>query len=70
MLGLGAGVAWVLAAARGAVGELLHLPGEWRVRTVVAIGHPSEGARKLKSSQGQARLPRDEVVFRERWPAG
>jgi len=70
MLGLGAGIAWVLAAARGAVGELLHIPGEWRVRTVVAIGHPSEGARKPKSSPGQARLPRDEVVFPDRWPAG
>ena len=70
MLGLGAGIAWVLAAARGAVGELLHIPGEWRVRTVVAIGHPSEGARKPKSSTGQARLPRDEVVFPDRWPAG
>ena len=70
MLGLGAGIAWVLAAARGAVGELLHIPGEWRVRTVVAIGHPSEGARKPKSSPGGARLPRDEVVFPDRWPAG
>lgn len=70
MLGLGAGVAWVLAAARGTVSELLHLPGEWRVRTVVAIGHPSEGARRPKSSPGQARRPRDEVVFPERWPAG
>jgi nitroreductase len=70
MLGLGAGIAWVLAAARGTVGELLHLPAGWRVRTVVAIGHPTASARKLKSTSGQARLPRDEVVFPERWPAG
>ena len=70
MLGIAAGVAWVLAAARGTVGELLHLPGEWRVRTVVAIGHPSKGARKPKSAPGEARLPRDEVVFHDRWPDG
>lgn len=70
MLGIGAGVAWVLAAARGTVSELLHLPAEWRVRTVVAIGHPSEAARKPKSAPGEARLPRDEVVFHDRWPDG
>jgi len=70
MLGLGAGIAWIPPANRGTVSELLHIPAEWRVRTVVAIGHPSESARKPKSAPGQARLPRDEVVFRERWPAG
>jgi len=70
MLGLGAGIAWILAAARGTVGELLHLPGEWRVRTIVAIGHPSEAGQRPKSAPGQARLPREEVVFDERWPGG
>jgi nitroreductase len=70
MLGLGAGIAWVLAAARGIVGELLHLPGEWRVRTIVALGHPSEAALRPKSAPGKARLPRAEVVFNERWPEG
>ncbi len=70
MLGLGAGIAWILSAARETVGDLLHIPGEWRVRTVVAIGHPSESAQKPKSPKGQARLPRDEVVFTDRWPAG
>ena len=70
MLGLWAGIAWIVSAARGAVAELLHVPGEWRVRTVVAIGHPSESARKPKSAPGQARKPRDEMVFDERWPDG
>lgn len=70
MLGLGAGIAWILAPARGTVGELLHLPAEWRVRTVVAIGHPTEAALRPKSPPGTARLPRDEVVFDERWPEG
>jgi nitroreductase len=70
MLGLGAGIAWVLSAARETVSGLLHLPGEWRVRTVVSIGHPTEAALKPKSAPGQARRPRDEVVFNERWPEG
>jgi nitroreductase len=70
LLGLGAGIGWVLAAARGTVGELLHLPGAWRVRTIVALGHPSEAALRPKSAAGKARLPRAEVVFSERWPEG
>ena len=70
MLGLGGGIAWVLAPARGTVNELLHLPGEWRVRTIVALGHPSESGRRPKSPPGKARLPRDEIVFPERWPDG
>lgn len=70
MLGLGAGIAWILAAARGTVNELLHIPGEWRVRTIVALGHPSEAALRPKSPAGKARLPRDEVVFSDRWPEG
>jgi nitroreductase len=68
MLGLGAGIAWIVSTARGTVSDLLHLPGEWRVRTVVALGHPSESARRPKSAPGKARLPRDEVVFNGRWP--
>ena len=68
MLGLGAGIAWILAEGRDPVRALLDVPEEWRVRTVVAIGHPSEAARRPKSAPGTARLPRDEVVFDERWP--
>jgi nitroreductase len=70
MLGLGAGIAWVLAPARETVNELLHVPGEWRVRTIVALGHPSERGRRPKSAPGKARLPRGEVIFPEHWPDG
>ena len=70
MLGLGAGIAWILAPARAAVAELLHLPAGWRARTIVSLGHPSEAALRPKSPKGHARLPRDQVVFAERWPDG
>jgi hypothetical protein len=63
------GIAWIFAPVRATVAELLHIPAGWRVRTVVAIGHPSPEARRPKSAPGTARLPRDEVVFHERWPA-
>jgi nitroreductase len=69
LLGLGAGIAWVRSEARGTVGELLSLPADRFVRTVVAVGHPSIPARRPKSAPGQARLPREEVVFEERWPS-
>lgn len=68
MLGLGAGIAWIGKEARPAVAELLGLPEDRFVRTVVAIGHPSEGGRQPKSERGKARLRRDQTVFAERWP--
>jgi nitroreductase len=61
LLGLGAGLAWIGADQRPAVGELLGVPEGWFVRTIVAIGSPSD-------SQGErSRRPREETVFRERW---
>jgi len=65
---LGAGIAWVSTDARAAVGRLLNLPPDRFARTVVAIGHPTEQARRPKSRPGDARLPREETVYQERWP--
>jgi nitroreductase len=70
MLGLGAGITWIQSDAREAVHRILGLPTDWRVRTIVAIGHPTAAARRPKSPPGTARLPREEVVFDERWPQG
>ncbi len=69
LLGLGAGIAWIRRDVRAEVREILHLPAEWLVRTGMAIGHPSDAALRPKSAPGHARLPHDEVVFPERWPA-
>jgi hypothetical protein len=54
----------VLEAAR----EIIGLPPDRRVRTIIALGYPSEAARQPKSAPGEARLPRDQAIFRERWP--
>lgn len=67
LLQLGAGVAWIVPDARAAAAELLGVPGDWFVRTVIAVGHPTEAAQRPKSGPDEARLPRDETVFRERW---
>jgi len=69
LLDLGAGIAWLSAEARPAVGELLGVPEGRFVRTLVAIGHPTERASRPKSTHGEARLPRSETVFSERWEA-
>jgi nitroreductase len=70
MLDLGAGISWILPAVRPAVAKLLGLPADRMVRTIVQVGHPTAAARKPKSARGQARLPREQTVFAERWPAG
>jgi nitroreductase len=68
LLGLGAGISWVRGEIRAAVAEQLGLPDDRFVRTIVAVGHPTEAARRPKSRPGEARLPREETVFADRWP--
>jgi nitroreductase len=68
-LGLGAGIAWITTQARDEVRRILDLPDDRFVRTVVALGQPTEAARRPKSPPGQARLPREDVVLEERWPS-
>jgi nitroreductase len=68
MLNLGAGISWTIPGIRDEVGRMLGLPDDRVVRTIVQVGHPTAAARMPKSEPGQARLPRDVVVFEERWP--
>jgi nitroreductase len=70
LLGLAAGISWIRTAVGPTVAPLLGLPADRFVRTIVAIGHPTERARQPNSPPGQARLPRDQVVVEDRWPAG
>jgi nitroreductase len=69
-VGLRAGIAWITIGVRPLVRELLRLPAGWFVRTIVVVGHPTEAALAPKNPPGKGRLPRSEVVFDERWPAG
>ena len=70
MLGLGSGISWVRSANMPAFAEILGLPSDRFVRTIMTVGHPTERALAPKAKPGKARLPREEVVFEERWPAG
>lgn len=68
MLGVAAGIAWIRRDVGGRAREILGIPEEWEVRSVVAVGLPTEAARAPKSAPGTARLPREQVVFEDRWP--
>ncbi len=67
MLGLGSGISWIRSGFQPAVREVLGLPEDRIVRTIMSLGHPTEAARRPKSPPGQARRPREEIVFQERW---
>jgi len=69
MLGLGGGIAWIRSDVRDVVRDLLGLPPDRFVRTIVALGHPTEAARRPKSAPGKGRLPREELIFEEHWPS-
>jgi nitroreductase len=68
MLGLAAGITWVRPDVLPAVREILELPGDVMVRTILSLGHPTAAALQPKSPPGEARLPRSETVFAERLP--
>ena len=68
LLGLGAAIQWVRDDVRAAVNEILGLPPDHYVRTIVALGHATEAAQRPKAAPGEARLPRDASIYRDRWP--
>jgi len=69
LVGLRAGITWIRRDVAPTVAAALALPEGWLVRTIVAVGNPTEAALAPKSEPGKARLPRAEVVMNERWRA-
>ena len=68
MLGVAAGIAWVRGELGDRAREILGIPDGWEVRSLVAVGTPTDAARAPKSAPGTARLPREQVVYEDRWP--
>lgn len=68
LLGIGGAIAWIGTDIREAARGILGIPGDWMVRTVLALGHPSAAALQPKAAPGTARRPREGTVFEERWP--
>ena len=61
-LGLGAGITSFRPDVRATANEILALPSDRMVRTILALGRPTEAARQPKSQPGQARKPRAEMI--------
>jgi nitroreductase len=70
LLDLGGGIAWIRSDVRAPVAETFDLPSDRFIRTIVALGHPTQAARRPKTESGSARLPREQTVFEEHWPKG
>jgi nitroreductase len=69
LLGLGAGIAWAQAKIRPQVNELLGVEEPQFVRTIIAIGYPTDAASRPKSEPGTARKPLSELTRDERTSA-
>lgn len=69
LVGLAGGIGWVRKGVAAPFVEALAVPQGWTIHTILAVGHPSEAAKAPKSKPGEARLPREQTVFEERWPA-
>jgi nitroreductase len=67
LVGLRSGITWIRRDVAPVVAAALALPGGWLVRTIMAIGYPTESALAPKAEPGKARLPRADVVMSERW---
>ena len=61
-LGLGAGITWVRGQFRSEISRVLGVGDDRFVRTIIAIGHPTDAARAPRAAPGQARLPLDQLV--------
>jgi nitroreductase len=62
MLGLGGGIGWIREPVRAPINAALGLGDDRFVRTIVAIGHPTENARAYRQPPGEARLPLEDLV--------
>jgi nitroreductase len=68
MLGLGGGISTIRPDVVGTFREILGIPDDRLVRTVLSLGHPTEAAKLPKSKPGEARRTREEAIYPERWP--
>jgi nitroreductase len=63
--GVGSSIGWIVGDGRTAAKEVLGIPEERTVRTVISLGYPDEEARRRRP--GPARKPLSEIVREERY---
>ncbi len=66
---LGAGIGWLTLNPEGAdlAKQMLGIPIDRWVRTVIALGYPADEAKQMRTAPGQARKPLSELVHEERF---
>jgi nitroreductase len=65
--GLGSCIGWFRPETMAAAKDLLGIPQEKLVRTVISIGYPDEEAQRARPKPAQARKPLSELVHEERY---
>ena len=65
--GLGAALGWLQGSGQDTVRTLLNIPANYRVRTVIALGYPTEAALQPRAKPGEARKALTEIVSREKF---
>ncbi len=65
--GVGSSIGWIVGDGRAAAKEILEVPPERLVRTVVSLGYPDEEARRFRTRTDQARKPLAQIVHQERY---
>jgi nitroreductase len=63
--GVGSSIGWIVGEGRDAAREILGVPEDRVVRTVISLGYPDEGVRRRRA--GQTRKPLSEIVHEERY---
>ena len=63
--GVGSSIGWFVGDGRAAAKEILGIPEDHTVRTVISLGYPDEGTRRRRA--GRARKPLSEIVHEERY---
>lgn len=65
--GVGAGIGWFSAEGETTVKELLKVPNDRKVRSIIGLGYPDEDTRRVRQKPAQVRKPLAEIVHRERY---
>ena len=65
--GVGSSIGWWTGSGRETAKQILGIPAERLVRTVISLGYPDEEARRARSKPAQPRKPLAELVHEERY---
>src|SRR5918995_2637833 len=65
--GVGSSIGWFVGSGRAVARELLRIPQEKVVRTVISLGYPDEDDRRSRTGRGLARKPLGEIIHHERY---